>query len=244
MFRHSFAAICRQMSCAVAIVTASLVLAAVPAQAVDGVPDPTVPTMPGAPVVTAVTTHGFSLSWTPSTDDEGVVLYEVSTFYPPGSLAPHRSWQTTTNSITISDLYPAQTVPLIVRAYDADGNASHTPFQPMVTVRTAGPTDTVAPSAPGTPFLSNLTCDSPSLCTATLSWTPATDNVAVLVYGVAELAAYGGATIGSTTATSTTLQGLLKPGRTYVFVVFAMDPGQNRSPQSAPLSITVPPVSG
>lgn len=79
--------------------------------------DTQAPTAPGQPTASNVTATSVDLSWSASTDNVGVVSYDV---YRNGTLAA----QTTTNSVTISDLWPSTTYSFTVRARDADENIS------------------------------------------------------------------------------------------------------------------------
>ncbi|MDT0473081.1 cellulase family glycosylhydrolase [Streptomyces sp. DSM 41014] len=94
------------------------------------------------------------------------------------------------------------------------------------------PTDTQAPTAPGTPTATAVTATS-----ATLSWTAATDNVGVTGYDVVRIS--GGTETAFATATSHTvnLTGLTAD-TTYTFAVYAHDAAGNKSARSATVSVT------
>ena len=92
---------------------------------------------------------------------------------------------------------------------------------------TAGSTDTVAPSAP------TLSASGTTQTTTNLSWSGATDNVAVTGYDV-----YQGATLlGSTASTSASITGLTA-STTYSFTVKAKDAAGNVSVASNAVSVT------
>lgn len=194
--------------------------------------DITAPSTPGTPTASNITSLGFTLTWPSSTDNVRVTGYRVSTVMLAGSLLPYLQWTSTTNSLTISGLVPAQRLQLEVRALDSAGNVS--PPSPSVTVTTAGTPDTSAPTAPGTPVASNVTSTS-----VTLTWPASSDNVAVAAYGVSETALMGGVTI-ATSRTNSVVVNSLSPGRTYTFSIFAIDWANNRSPQSASVNVTTP----
>ena len=171
------------------------------------------PTAPGLPVVRNVTSTGFTMSWPASTDNVGVVGYDVTTVVPPGVGAPIRIWRTSTNSITITDLAPRSRNTFEVRAFDAIGNRSAP--SPQVIVTTLPPDDQTPPTAPGTPVVSAITAN-----TVALSWAPSTDNVGVTAYVVRSpdgIVAYG-----ASTGTAFIVTGLA-PATTYTFAVVARD---------------------
>ncbi|RCG33217.1 endoglucanase [Sphaerisporangium album] len=93
--------------------------------------------------------------------------------------------------------------------------------------------DTVPPTAPGTPSAGR-----PGPRSVTLSWKPATDNVAVTGYELTRTGA-DGTVVTTTTATRTTVTGL-SPGRRYAFTVRGRDAAGNRGPASRPATITTP----
>lgn len=80
-------------------------------------PDTTPPTRPGTPQLTAATTTSLAISWQASSDDRGVVDYQV---YVDGSLAA----TTAATQATLSGLQPGQSYNLHVVARDAAGNRS------------------------------------------------------------------------------------------------------------------------
>jgi len=93
--------------------------------------------------------------------------------------------------------------------------------------------DTTAPTVP-----TGVTASAVTPTTLTLSWKPATDNVAVTGYNVylnSEL-------LFSSTSTSVEITDLT-PGFTRAFTVTAFDAARNVSAHSAPLSVTTPPLA-
>lgn len=99
-------------------------------------PDTSAPTTPGDPQVTDVTATGATLSWTPSTDDVGVIAYDV---YQDGALKV----SVTDPTAQVTNLNPGTSYAFTVRARDAAGNVS----SPSGAV-----TVTTAPANPGTSY--------------------------------------------------------------------------------------------
>jgi chitodextrinase len=137
---------------------------------------------------------------------------------------------------------PCQTVPppdtdyrFRIRAVDAAGNLSA--YSTIVTAHTDGG-DTTAPSAPTT-----LTATPTSATQINLSWSAATDNVAVTGYRIERCQ---GATctnfaqIATTTAATTYTDTSVAASTTYRFRVRATDGAGNLSAFSAVLETTIP----
>ena len=93
---------------------------------------------------------------------------------------------------------------------------------------TAGSTDTVAPTAP------TVTASGTTQTTTNLSWSGATDNVAVTGYDIYK----DGALLGSTTTATTYAVTGLTTSTTYIFTVKAKDAAGNVSVASNALSVT------
>ncbi|WP_199754186.1 cellulase family glycosylhydrolase [Amycolatopsis sp. WAC 01375] len=93
-----------------------------------------------------------------------------------------------------------------------------------------GSNDTEAPSAPGSPTTSNVTCGS-----ATLSWQASADNVGVAGYRVLR----SGQTVATTANSPATVTGL-SASTSYSFTVVAYDAAGNTSAPSNAVSITTP----
>ncbi|MFD0527655.1 fibronectin type III domain-containing protein [Kitasatospora arboriphila] len=79
--------------------------------------DPQPPTAPGTPTVTGTTSSSVSLTWGASTDNVGVVAYDV---YNGGTIAA----TVTGTSATVGGLAADTSYTFTVKARDAAGNAS------------------------------------------------------------------------------------------------------------------------
>ncbi|NEA64571.1 cellulase family glycosylhydrolase [Streptomyces sp. SID12488] len=99
-------------------------------------------------------------------------------------------------------------------------------------------TDTQAPTAPGTPAASATTATS-----TTLTWTAATDNVAVTGYDVVRVNGTTETAAAASTTNTVTVTGLTA-ATAYTFAVYARDAAGNRSPRSATVSVTTSPGGG
>jgi beta-xylosidase/chitodextrinase len=182
--------------------------------------DTTPPSAPTGLKAVSVTDARVSLSWTASTDDTGVVVYQV---YSGASVVGTALGSTTA---TISGLSPSTTYVFTVTALDAAGNVSQASAALSVTTQAA--VDTSPPSAP-----TGLTAGNVATTSVTLSWSAATDNVAVTGYTL-----YNGTAIAaSTSGLSASVSGL-SPGTTYGFTVVAKDAAGNTSASSGAVSVT------
>jgi hypothetical protein len=181
-----------------------------PVEACAVVPDTTPPTPPAGVEVVALGETATSLRWTGSTDDVGVVGYEVV-----------RDEQVVARATGLSageeSLRPYTAYCYRVRALDAAGNRSD-------------------PSAPGCVMTPDLTPPlAPSLVSASplsdralrVTWLAATDNVGIAGYEILR----DGAVVGRSAEPSFELKRLL-PGRDYCVEVRAFDPAGLRSPIS------------
>jgi chitodextrinase len=202
-----------------AVAVATIILLGVGSSYANAAADTQPPTRPGAPVALAVTPTTVTLTWTPSTDDVGVVQYRVDTL----SINSIRTVYSTTNTATFTDLWPGGWV-FAVSAFDAAGNQSQ--YSPASSgISLPFPTDTVPPSVPTALVASAITETG-----ARLSWQPSTDNVGVTGYDVWQFTANQGtfAKIGSTPTTSFPVAGLTRASN-YTFYVQARDADGNGS---------------
>jgi chitodextrinase len=177
------------------------------------------PSRPGAPVAVSVSPTTVTLTWTPSTDDVGVVQYRVDTL----SINSIRTVYSTTNTATFTDLWPGGWV-FAVSAFDAAGNQSQW-SPPSSGISLPMPTETVPPTVPTQLVASGITETG-----VLLSWQPSTDNVGVTGYDVWQYAQRLGTLgkIGSTETTSFAVTGLTRDS-SYTFYVQARDAQGNGS---------------
>ena len=137
---------------------------------------------------------------------------------------------TTATTFAVTGLTASTAYTFNVRAKDAAGNVSLD--SNSVTVTTLTP-DTTAPTAP------TLSASGTTQTTTNLSWTGATDNVAVTGYDVLR----NGTLIGSTTTATTFAVTGLTASTAYTFNVRAKDAAGNVSLNSNTVSITTLAVS-
>ncbi len=186
----------------------------------SGVTDTVAPT---APTLSAsgTTTTTTNLSWSGATDAIGVTGYDI---YKAGVLLGST---TTATTYAVTGLTASTAYAFTVKAKDAAGNlsvASNT-----VTVTTlAVVADTTAPSA------STLSASGTTTTTTNLSWTAATDNVAVTGYNVYK----AGVLLGSTTTATTYAVTGLTASTAYAFTVKAKDAAGNLSVASNTVTVT------
>ncbi|GLX70606.1 NPCBM/NEW2 domain-containing protein [Paenibacillus glycanilyticus] len=184
-----------------------------------GKPDTQAPSVPSGLVSPLQTDETIALSWTPASDNVGVVSYDV---YVDGTLAGSTAPGETT--YLVSGLSPLTTYTITLRARDAAGNVSA--MGKAIQVTTEAP-DAVPPVQPA-----GLTAIASGATSVSLSWTESTDNKAVTGYEVYR----NGHQIGTTTGAQSTgyeATGLL-PGTSNTFTVKAKDAAGNTSDASDP----------
>ncbi|MHC1681686.1 MAG: fibronectin type III domain-containing protein [Clostridiaceae bacterium] len=181
-------------------------------------PDTQAPTTPTGLTVTSKTDTTVSLKWTPSTDNVGVVGYEVYC----GAVYVGQSGGASCN---VTRLIPNTNYKFVVKAKDAAGNISKASKEVSVTTN---PPDTQAPTAP-----TDLKVQSKTDTRITITWTASTDNVAVNEYDVYVDSIY----VGSTYDTYYTIYNLT-PSTTYTITVKAKDAMKNVSKSSKGLAVT------
>ena len=182
--------------------------------------NPTDPTNLSATVISATE---VDLSWTGSTDNQGVTGYEI---FRGGvlltSIGPVTSYADT--SVVNGTTYAYK-----VRAFDAAGNRSG--FSNTQTVTTP---DTQNPTPP-----TNLVATVVTSTRVDLTWTAGSDNVGVTNYEIFR----GGSlltTVGNVTSYSDTT---VLAGATYSYQVRAMDAATNRSTLSNTATVTTSDLS-
>lgn len=182
-------------------------------------PDTTAPT---APTLSAsgTTETSTNLSWSGATDNIAVTGYDV---YKDGVLLG----STSATTYSVSGLTNSTTYAFIVRAKDAAGNVSANSNTVNVTTLTPTP-DTTAPTAP------TLSASGTTQTSTNLSWSGATDNVAVTGYDVYR----NGSLLGSTTTTTTYAVTGLSASTAYTFFVRAKDAAGNVSANSNTVNVT------
>jgi len=181
-----------------------------------GTAETTAPTPPTL-VASNTTSNSTLLSWSGATDNIAVTSYVI---FRNGV----QIGTSTTTTYSATGLSAATTFSFTVKARDADGNLSID--SNSVSVTTLG-IDTTPPSAP---VLSNSLT---AITTTFLSWTGATDNVAVVSYDVYR----NGVFLVNTAATTYLVTGL-SAATPYTFYVRAKDAAGNVSSNSNVVSVT------
>jgi uncharacterized repeat protein (TIGR02543 family) len=179
--------------------------------------DFTAPSAPSNLTASNVTQTTVTLGWTASTDNFGVVGYDI---YSGSTLAG----STSGNGATIQNLLPATGYTFTVRARDAAGNVSGA--SNTVTVTTSPSKDVTAPSAP-----SNLSWAVDGM-TVMLSWGAATDDVGVVAYDLY----FGSFYLGAFSDPSVSMIGF-KVGTPYTFTLKARDAAGNVSVASNQITV-------
>ena len=182
-------------------------------------PDTTPPSIPTNLVVTELASTHIAISWDPSTDNVGVVGYNIYR-----NCAPSPTYTSSTNSYTDINVSEPAFYSYRVTAYDAAGNESgQSEYLPVAL-------DVTPPSVPA-----DLQVTQISETQVCLAWSASTDNTYVNGYNLFKdgLQVYTGP---STNFTDTEVTA----GETYTYTVAAFDSVGNNSAQSEPLSVTVP----
>jgi chitodextrinase len=176
------------------------------------------PSTPGNLQATAVSSSAIALSWTASTDDVGVVGYDVYREGIPIATTPTIGY--TDTGLDASTMYTYR-----VRAFDTAGNVSPLSYPASAVTL---PLDTTPPSIP-----SNVQAAVMSSSQIDLSWTASTDDVAVGGYKV-----YRDGILVAITATNSYPDSGLAPSTTYTYTISSYDTAGNVSPLSDPVSAT------
>jgi glucose/arabinose dehydrogenase len=192
--------------------------------------DTQAPTTPGQPICDPIVQDTMTLTWPESTDNIGVVAYDI---YHDGTLyaSPAHS------PFTLTDLNFNFTYRWSIFARDAAGNVSTT--SPLATTPSGGgcvtgaSSDTQAPTAPTNLVHSNVT-----QTTVDLTWTASTDNVGVRSYVVRNASNAALFTVsGNPPVTSAHVTGL-SCATAYTLHVVAKDKAGNTSAMSNTRSFT------
>ena len=186
----------------------------------QGVADTTPPSIPMELVADDVTTMSASLDWADSTDDSGVVRYEV---YRNGTLVG-----TTSQSEFIdTNLAPSSSYEYLVVALDPSGNTSAASSALQISTLDRPAVDTVAPSVPE--YLHSMGTTENSV---KLMWLASSDDSGVVTYIVER----DGVEFARTGMRMLTDSGLAA-GTTYTYTVRAVDAAGNVSAASNELVI-------
>lgn len=186
------------------------------------------PTWPGGGQldVVATTTTSIDIEWNGAIDNIGVDRYSIS-------LDGQSIQSVDGTSTTITGLTPSQSYEISVQALDVAGNISSDGPTVTATTEFSDVEDPVWPNA-------SLTATNPTQTTIELSWSTATDNIAVLGYRVF----VDGTETAELASTSTTLTGLAAD-TTFTITVEAFDAEGNQSstgPSTSASTVAPPPV--
>jgi uncharacterized repeat protein (TIGR02543 family) len=178
-------------------------------------------TPPSAPSNLMWTNDGMTvtLTWGASTDDVGVVGYDLwfGNFFL-GSFSD--------TSLSLIGFKSGTQYTFTVKARDAAGNTSVASNQ--TTVILGQQIDSTPPTAP-----SNLRSTNATSASVSLAWNASSDDTGVVIYHVYS----NGLVVTNPTSTSATVTGL-SPSTSYTFTVTAQDATGNVSNASSPLSVT------
>lgn len=215
--------------CLVFLLTGCNSFSGAPPPPLDTVP----PTAPASVTSTATTDTSINLSWTASTDNVGVTGYKIERCQGVGCSSFAQIATPAGTTFNDTGLAPSTSYSYRIRATDAAGNLSS--FSAIFTVMSAA--DTTAPSAP-----TNLMATSASPTQINLSWTAATDDVAVTGYRLERcqgVACSNFAPLTSPAATTFNDTGL-SPSTSYSYRVRATDAATNLSAFSSTATTSTP----
>jgi chitodextrinase len=182
-------------------------------------------TAPSAPDVTAGSTdqNAVSVQWQPSTDDVGVVAYDVVRDGTVIATVDGNTQSFVDTAVSVLNTYAYE-----VQARDAAGNTSMRSVAATVTVP-----DTAAPTVPD-----GVVASMSTQTLASVTWQQSTDNVGVAAYDVLR----DGVVIGSSSSTSFT-DTAVSVGSAYSYSVRSRDAAGNSSVGSQAAPITVADVT-
>ncbi|GAA4086321.1 PQQ-dependent sugar dehydrogenase [Nonomuraea soli] len=189
---------------------------------VTGPGDTQAPTPPGQPACDQFTSSGMRLTWPASTDDIGVVAYDIfhlGTQIGTAAASPH----------TLTGLQANFTYTISVFARDASGNVSAS--SPEVTCQTQPAPPDNPPTAPGQPAVSGV-----QPTQATVTWGASADDNGVSAYRIVDQSGFQLKQVaGDVTSTGVALQ----CNTTYQLRVIAVDTAsQTSAPSAASASFT------
>lgn len=183
---------------------------------VTGIPDTEAPTAPTGLTATAINEMRCDLSWTASTDDRGVIGYNI---YRNNV----RIGTSTTTSYSDVTCQPSTLYTYEVSAYDDFTNESGRSLPAQAT--------TPVPSPPTTP--QNLHGTGSTTSTISMAWNASTDNLGVMGYRVYR----NGAQVGTSTGTTYTDTGL-NYSTSYNYQVDAYDAVPSYSAKSTTVALS------
>lgn len=186
---------------------------------VDSSSDPEPPTIPTDLTATATSPVQVQLSWTASTDNVGVVGYDIRRDGVIIGSSP-------TNSYTDNTASPSTPYTYEVRAKDGIPNYSDWSAPAYVTT----PADTTPPTVP-----TNLAATPTAPTSVRLTWTASTDDVAVAGYDVRR----DSVIIGSS-ATNSYTDSTVSASSSYIYEVRARDAVPNYSGWTSPVVANTP----
>lgn len=182
--------------------------------------DTTPPSVPTGLASSAITSTGFTVTWSASTDNVGVTGYQIR-------LASGTPISVSGTTYSFTGLTASTAYAVSVRARDAAGNWSA--YSSALAVTTSGVGgDTTAPTVPGGLASSAVTSSG-----FTVSWTASTDAVGVVGYEVF----LDGVSYATPTATTQAVTGRTA-STDYSVTVRARDAAGNWSAQSSALVVT------
>lgn len=181
--------------------------------------DTTPPSVPNGLGASSITQTTLTLTWLSSTDAVGVTGYSV---YKDGVIVA----TTASTTFSITGLTAASTYTFSVSAFDAANNNSAQ--SSTISATTLAELDTSPPSIP-----TNLSSSLLTQSSFTLTWSAASDNIAVTGYTIYQ----NGNSIGTTTTTSFSVLNL-NANTAYIYTVSAFDAAANTSSTSNSLTVT------
>jgi len=188
------------------------------------------PTPPGQPACSDISYDSLTLSWPASSDNVGVVAYDIYFLGQKIAEAPQSPFR-------VTGLQPNFEYRFSVFGRDAAGNESDSSPE-VVCTTTADPGDPTPPSAPGKPTISAI-----GQTGATVSWTASTDNRGVTRYDIATDDAVLDTVTGAPPATTRAVTGLAC-NTSYTVHIVAKDAAGNTSPSSQSTAFTTSACGG
>jgi chitodextrinase len=179
------------------------------------------PAAPTKLTVSNITTTGFRLNWSESTDNVGVKGYKV--FLNDSEVANHSKSQ-----YYATGLNPGTTYDLRVSAYDQAGNESDFSVTKFVNTLPSAPPppDTIQPSSP-----QNLVTTNVTMTSFRVNWSYSIDNV-----GIKEYEVYRNGVLMGTTPHLTFFFAGIVPNSTSLIRLVAVDHAGNKSSLSSVLA--------